>query len=391
MIKLSIFLVTIASTLLLSFYAGRWSAFNSDTSTHVAVQKQSIAVLASAAICTAANTTSVSNPNQASEKQFQKNQSTANQRPSYQRDLDILRSLETLATSAPAAALEQASRFKGDLRSQAQTTLLALWARTNPFAAWNWLETYQPDNQAAFLALLKQIGIYQPQTALDLAETMAKANPTMKKDVYQAALKGMAQGGDYESAGFLIDYLDDQEGIKQALISQLAGDWAAYEPAAALHWLMTQPAQLTAPAKGRLGAVWAETDPANATQFALQSAPDIRAEMLEQSFSLWLAEDTANAAVWLDSQPTSPSLDPLIRQLLEHTANDPSYLNQALDLSAHISDSETRINSLLSLLSSLRQRDPAQATTKITQLAFLSESERQRLQRELALTNQFVD
>lgn len=373
MIKQSIALIGIGCLLVAAFYFGRWTTppvysapVNSAVAEQIAARNCPVVAVAPSP---AANTSN-SPKNQA--------------QPSYQGDLAHLAQLKTLAQTAPAAALEQTSALRGELKTQAQAELLALWAKQDPQAAWYWLETYQPHNHPAFIALLTNIAIDQPQAALDLAVSFAQANPSIKKDIYQAALKGLAQGGAYDSGSFLIAYLDDQEGIKADLISQLASDWALYEPEAALQWLRAQ-ADQPVTVMGRLAAVWAETDPGAATEFSAQQPAVMRDELLTQSFGRWVSSDAANASAWLAAQPAARELDPLISQWVEQASADPGYLSQSLALTGRMTDPEQRINTLLGILSPLRQRDPNMAAAQIAGLQYLSVAEQQRIKNELAL------
>lgn len=373
MIKQSIALIGISCLLVVSFFLGRWTTPPTDTTPVTPAVAEQLAVSSSALVAVTAPPA----------PQI-RNSSKSQARTSYQADLDQLVQLKTLAQTAPAAALEQTAALRGELKSRAQAEILALWAKRDPQAAWNWLATYQPHNNPAFITLLTNIGIDQPQAALDMTVNFAQANPSIKKDIYQAALKGLAQGGAYDSASFLIEYLDDQEGIKGDLISQLAGDWALYEPEAALQWLRAQ-ADQPVTVMGRLAAVWAETDPGAATQFAAQQPAVMREQLLTQSFKHWVSSDAANASAWLAAQPATRDLDPLINQWVEQTSADPIYLSQSLTIAGRMTDPEARINTLLGILSPLRQRDAAAATAQIASLQYLSATEQQRLRNELAL------
>lgn len=373
MIKQSIALIGIGCLLVAAFFLGRWTTPPTVIAPITPAVTEQIATNNRPTVAVAAPPASTTG-----------NSPKTRAQPSYQGDLAHLAQLKTLAQTAPAAALEQTTALRGELKSKAQTELLALWAKQDPQAAWHWLETYQPHNHPAFIALLTNIAIDQPQAALDLAVSFAQANPSIKKDIYQAALKGFAQGGAYDSGSFLIAYLDDQEGIKADLISQLAGDWALYEPEAALQWLRAQ-ADQPVTVMGRLAAVWAETDPGAATEFAAQQPAVMRDELLAQSFERWASSDAANASAWLAAQPAARELDPLISQWVEQAAADPGQFSQSLALTARMTDPEQRINTLLGILSPLRQRDPAMAAAQIAGLQYLSTAEQQRLKNELAL------
>ncbi len=301
--------------------------------------------------------------------------SASPEQPSYQRDWLQMQSLLELAKTAPEAALEQTRQLKGELQQEAQAGILALWGQTNPALAWRWLESNHPDDNAAFIALIGAIAITQPTATLDLADRYAQSQSPIKKDIYQAAIQGLVRGGHYDSAVFLLDYLDQNDGFRQDLTRALVAQWATYQPQAALEWLAQQPAQPVANPPGRAGTMPTETAPDDALQQ--------QNELMENTYRQWLMEDTTAAASWLGSQTPSPALDALFGQLAQQLADDP---RQALAAAGRIQDSQLKLNTLLGVLSPIRQADPAQASAYIQLLDYLNDSQRNSLKRDLALT-----
>lgn len=297
------------------------------------------------------------------------------EQPSYQRDWLQMRTLVELAKSAPEAALEQARQLKGDLQQEAQNQILANWGQTNPALAWRWLESNQPDNSQAFIALIGAIAITQPIATLDLADRYAQGQSPIKKDIYQAALIGLARGGHYDSAVFLLDYLDQNDGFRQDLTRKLVGQWALYQPQPALEWLAQQPLQTADEQPGRAGTMPSENP--------LEDAQQQHQQLLDNTYRQWLENDVIAAASWLNSQPPSPALDSLSAQLVQQLTDNPS---QALAAAGHIQDPQLKLNSLLGVLSPIRQTDPSQAKAYIEQLTYLNDSQRNSLLRDLALT-----
>lgn len=301
--------------------------------------------------------------------------SASPEQPSYQRDWLQMQSLLELAKTAPEAALEKTRQLKGELQQEAQAGILALWGQTNPALAWRWLESNHPEDNAAFIALIGAIAITQPTATLDLADRYAQSQSPIKKDIYQAAIQGLVRGGHYDSAVFLLDYLDQNDGFRQDLTRALVAQWATYQPQAALEWLAQQPAQPVANPPGRAGTMPTETAPDDALQQ--------QNELMENTYRQWLMEDTTAAASWLGSQTPSPALDALFGQLAQQLADDP---RQALAAAGRIQDSQLKLNTLLGVLSPIKQADPAQASAYIQQLDYLNDSQRNSLKRDLALT-----
>ncbi len=296
------------------------------------------------------------------------------EQPSYQRDWLRMQDLLELAKTAPEAALEQTRQLKGELQQEAQAWILALWGKTNPAQAWRWLESNHPNDNQAFIALIGAIAITQPSATLDLADGYARGQSPIKKDIYQAALQGLVRGGHYDSAVFLLDYLDQSDGFRSDLTRALVDQWATYQPQAALEWLAQQPLQTDEIPPGRAGAI-----PTEITPEAARLAHD---ELMENAFGEWLSSDTTAASAWLGSQNPSRSLDSLFGQLAQQLPNDPA---QALAAAGRIQDTQLKLNTLLTVLSPIKQADPQQASAYIQQLDYLNDSQRSSLKRDLAL------
>lgn len=297
------------------------------------------------------------------------------EQPSYQRDWLQMQALLELAKTAPEAALEQTRQLKGELQQEAQAGILARWGQTNPALAWRWLESNQPQNNSAFIALIGAIAITQPTVTLDLADRYAQSQSPIKKDIYQAAIQGLVRGGHYDSAVFLLDYLDQDDGFRQDLTRALVDQWATYQPQSALEWLAQQPAQPITTPPGRAGTMPTETPQDDARRQ--------QTELMENAYRQWLADDITAAASWLGSQTPSPMLDALFSELVQQLTNDPA---QALAAAGRIQDTQLKLNTLLTVLSPIKQADPAQASAYIQQLDYLNDSQRNSLRRELALT-----
>jgi hypothetical protein len=308
-------------------------------------------------------------------------------RLSYAADFSQMQLLLKLAESNPIAALEQAAELRGDLKTRAQTEILAIWASIDAAGAWQWLETNQPDNSQGLVSLLEVIGLHQPDQVIEIADKFAQNHPYMAKDIYHSVLTGMTQAGAYDSASMLLEYLDLPSAIKTELMTYLADRWAVYEPQQALQWVLSKPQNFDTDAMGRLGATWAETDPQGVTSFAAGLADDSRKVMLEQSFNQWLAIDTASATSWLAAERPSEDLDPLIGKLAITTALDKDHVPEALVWIGRISNTQERMAVLTTILSSIKQKDPVMASQYIETTSYLTAANRAQLRVDLALAS----
>ena len=360
-----IFLCLGTASLAAAFYLGRYTAPQTPLDRPVAYQSPS-APAPSAAI---------QQPSQEPAPATIQSVPKLPEQPSYQRDWLQMQALLELAKTAPEAALEQTRQLSGELQQTAQSEILAHWGQANPALAWRWLESNDPHNNQAFIALIGAIAITQPSATLDFTDRYAQSQSPIKKDIYQAAIQGLARGGHYDSAVFLLDYLDQNDGFRQDLTRALVGQWATYQPQSALEWLVQQPVQPAETPPGRAGVMPAETAGDDGRQQQYQ--------LMEDAFSQWLADDITAATSWLGSQNSSPELDGLFGLTAMSSGNDPT---QAFAAAGKIQNPQLKLNVLLSVLSPIKQTDPNQAMAYIEQLNYLNDSQRTSLKRDLALT-----
>lgn len=303
---------------------------------------------------------------------------------SYATDHQQLQALLALAASNPQAAMESAQAFRGAIKAKAETEILDIWAAQDPSAAWNWVTSFAPDNNAHYIRLLEVIGRNEPRAAIQFAEQFVANHRELRKDIYQSLLAGIAQGGAYDQAAQVLVAAVLEPQVKAELTGALVSDWAAYEPQAAMQWLASQPGELDEAALVRLGQSWAAADPQGATQYLATMKGRVRDDLLLPSFNRWLTNDPAGAANWLAASQRDASYDPLINELV----TSPGFEGQtktALDWTERMKDPQQRLSTLTSILSAARQRDPAAASAYLRALNYLSEAERQQLASDLAL------
>lgn len=303
---------------------------------------------------------------------------------SYAADHQQLQSLLTLAATNPQAAMESAQAFRAAIKAKAEADILDIWAAQDPNAAWNWVASFAPDNKAHYIRLLEIIGRNEPRTAIQFAEQLVAGHRELRKDIYQSLLSGIAQGGAYDQATQLLASVVLEPSVKAELTGALVSDWAAYEPEAAIQWLASQPGELDESALIRLGQSWAAADPQGATQYLATMKGQVRDDLLLPSFNRWLASDPAGAASWLTSSQRDASYDPLINEL----ATSPAFSGRektALEWVERMKDPQQRLSTLTSILSSVRQRDPAVASAYLQEIHYLSDAEHQQLVSDLVL------
>jgi|GEM_PF-2565431 len=303
----------------------------------------------------------------------------------YRSDYQQLQALVVLAATHPQVALEQSQALRGAMKAQAQAAILDVWATHNAFAAWAWLQTNQPNNNAQFIKLLAVVGRSEPAIAIGFAEQFVGAHRELRKDIYQSLLTGMAQAGAYNSALQLLSGLDIEADTKAELNRMVVSAWAIYEPQAALQWLEAQPEEFKAATLNGLGDALSEADPQVMVTFAAAQTGTVRESLLLPAFKQWLETDPAEAAAWLSAMPLQKDFDPIISEMATSPSLLQGQVGEALKWAGRIQDQELRLNAVTSILSVFKQQDPQAAAAYLRSLSYLTESERTRLSENLVL------
>ncbi len=364
---------------LVAFTAGRWTSNQPDVSMDIA---QGLAV----------NRNNNLSPNMAAPKASLPFESVRNKpathphtKQSYAADYQQMQQLIALAASNPQLAMEQAQQLKGTLRAKAQAAILEVWGGINPNAAWNWVQSFQPDNRAQFIHLLGVIGRSEPRSAISLAEKFAAEHRELRKDIYLATVTGLTQSGAYSQARDVVEGLEIEHETKAELMNLVLGAWATYEPQVAMQWVMTQPEEFKVAAVATMGESWSDADPQAAVNFAAGlGSGETRDSLLQPSFKKWLALDPAAANSWLASAPPHKDLDPLISELAAQPSANNGQVKEALTWAGKVSDPELRLSTVTSILSTFKQKDASAAAAYLYALSYLSDAERLQLMEDLA-------
>jgi hypothetical protein len=306
-------------------------------------------------------------------------------KPSYATDYQFMQQLIALAATNPQLAMEQALSLKGALKVQAQTAILAVWGGVDPSAAWNWVVSFQPDNNAQFISLLEVIGRREPRTAMAFAEKFVAEHRELRKDIYAAALAGITQAGAYSLGIDWLEGLELEAETKAELRNFVVSAWAPYEPQAAMQWVLAQPEQQQAAAIDRLSESWSDTDPQAAVNFAANLNSGAKREaLLLSAFKKWLSADSAAASSWLASAQLHKDFDPLISEFATQPSVNNGQVKAALDWAGKVHDPELRLSTVTSILSAFKQKDPSAASAYLQDIAYLSDAERTQLREDLA-------
>jgi len=211
--------------------------------------------------------------------------------------------LDQWAATDPRAALDFArTQLKGDRQAQAISSIITIWGKNDPAAAWKWVGTEMPNAAHLYDALLEVFGRNSPELAAQYAATQTLAHPEAALEVNLAALLGVTYNGNFSAALALIDRnaASDPELLK-TLSNFVAGQWARFAPQEAKTWVMGLPEgeQRTQALIG-LGESWSEADPAGAASFAAELPEgESRSLAMRQAISKWVQNDPAAARAWV--------------------------------------------------------------------------------------------
>lgn len=378
---------------LCAFAAGRWTAPSDYAANDSIGSTHSELTLSGAADNAAGNTSPsiVNSPSPSPTTATAQRNSPLTKAPgkrSYATDFQQMQQLIALATTNPQLAMEQAQQFKGAIKAQAEAAILEIWAGLDPNAAWNWVASFQPDNNVQFIKLLESIGRYEPRTSVSLAEKFVAEHRELRKDAYLAAVTGITQAGAYSLAVDWVNGLEIEAETKVELKNFVVGAWAAYEPKSAMQWVMTQPEELQTAAIDRLSESWSDADPQAAVNFAASlNSGATRESLLLPAFKKWLATDSATATTWLASAQLNKDFDPLINELATQPSINNGQVKAALTWAGKVHDPELRLGTVTSILSAFKQKDAASASAYLQDIPYLSDAERAQLRENLAFDN----
>jgi hypothetical protein len=287
--------------------------------------------------------------------------------------------LEALAAIDPQAAMAQAQQLKGDRQAQAVSAVLAVWGEKDPQGAWGWVESTHPENIYQFDQLLEVFGRNDPETAARYATSLASSHPELTQEVYLSALMGITHAGGYDTARQMVETANISAEDRASLMNYVAGAWAAYEPQAAMQWVMSQPSELQSSALVGLGESWSSVDPQAAANFASKLNGPQRQLLLQQSISKWLMEDPNAASNWLSAAENHQDYDQAVHTLatLPNLVRDNS--QTALSWSERIYDGNLRVSAVQQILAEMKIKDPTGAASYARSAPNLSPAQRTQL------------
>ena len=276
------------------------------------------------------------------------------------------RAIEQWAEIDPRAALEFArTQLKGDRQAQAISTVIALWGKQDPAAAWTWVSTEMPTATHHFDTLLEVFGKNSTELARQYAGAYTLAHPEAALEVNLAALLGVTYRGDFAGARAYIERaaaLDPE--LRANLNNFVAGQWARFAPADAAAWVMSQP---DGPERNQaligLGESWSDVDPAAAAAFAAKLPEgESRALAMRQAVAKWVEADPLAARRWVVQTDQYQDFDAAVEAIATQNnfmSREPA---RAMGWATGIFDDQLRAQTMSTILFNWFPLDRAAAT-----------------------------
>ena len=329
-------------------------------------------------------TTSTANPSKAGEGTASEFSARAARPPkSLATDDERQKTIEQWAEHDPLGAIEFArTKLKGDRQAQALSSVLAIWGKNDPAAAWAWVGTNLPTATHHFDTLLEVFGKSSPAIAARYVKEFVQKHPETTLEVNLAALLGITYTGDFAAARAFVDSnatLTPE--LRGNLNNFIAGQWARYEPEAAAAWTMSLPA---GPQRDQaligLGESWAGVDPAAAAKFATALPVGATRQLaLRQAIANWLETDADQARKWVMDTNQHEDYD----QAVAAVATQNNFMfrepDRALQWAGTIFDDTIRMQSTSAILFGLYSRDPTTTVAYIRGAPNLTAAQRAQL------------
>jgi hypothetical protein len=264
--------------------------------------------------------------------------------------------------------------------------VLGVWARTEPVAAWRWVEARQPMNPGFLDTVLSSVGRTNPQQAWALATDSVRLHPEQAQGICVSGLRGVLHAGAFDLATTFVEtvQLPNAEG-KFDLYGMVSGEWARHDPIAAAAWATQLPEGLEKKqALLNLAQAWSETDPRSASMFAARLAPgEARQIMVTQAVADWAVHSPSEVALWLAEEKQHPNFDQVVSAVATAPRMLTDNLSGAIGWADTIIDDELRQQTLTRIMRHWLDRDAAAANEYLAHGNDLSAETRAELRKRL--------
>lgn len=297
------------------------------------------------------------------------------------------RNIEEWAELDPRATIEFVrTQLKGERQAQAMASVISIWGKKDPAAAWSWVSKEMPQATHHFDNLLEVFGRNSPETAGRYAAAYSAAHPEAALEVHLAALLGVTYSGDFAAARALVQLNGSLDPIIRSNLNNfIAGQWARYAPEKAAAWVLSLPA---GPERDQaligLGESWSEIDSAGATTFAAQlPVGPARTLAMRQAISKWIVEDPNAARDWVLKSERHEDFDQAVESIATQNNMMSREPARALRWASGIFDDTLRAKTVSTILFNWYPGDAEAATAYLQNSSDFNPQEREELLNKL--------
>ena len=232
--------------------------------------------------------------------------------------------------------------LSGPLKQETLTSLLQGWTSQNPNAASRWLLDSGLTSAPFFDAVASTRAATDPQGAVDFAKSIP--DDQTRKTALVTAIGKIAEDNPATAAPIVEPIVTDPknpDGIDIA--TALINLWGTTDPAASAKWIDSlPPGPARTEATNTLATVWAASDINAAVAWSQRVAdPDMREQIIQHLGTTWGAIEPDKALTWLQTLPPNEAKNGIEGALNSWAATDPVGLRQWIDSTGSNSMTDT--------------------------------------------------
>jgi hypothetical protein len=280
--------------------------------------------------------------------------------PYWDKKFLTLEMMSTLAKKDPDKVITMLEQFPAGDQNNALRSIGFYLGQSDPKAALDWANQ-QPDPQVKSSILpgvISAMSEKDPKGALELAQSLPAGE---REGVIGNVIDTLSESDPKEAVGYAMNLLSNKGGLKNNMISYMAGQWISSDPQGALGWYgsLTDP-KLKEQVAGNMISILSQDDAAKAINLLDTMPPgDVQNQAISTIANNWARTDQKAVLDWA-SQQTDPEVKSRILEGVIRTMSvkDP---NSAFQLAQSLPVGNSRNNSIKSSLGSMAQSDPRSA------------------------------
>jgi hypothetical protein len=324
-----------------------------------------------------------------------------------------LEMMSTLAKKDPDKVITMLEQLPAGDQNNALRSIGFYLGQSDPKAALDWANQ-QPDPQvkSSILAgVISAMSEKDPKGALELAQSLPAGE---REGVIGNVIDTLSESDPKEAVGYAMNLLSNKGGVKNNMISYMAGQWISSDPQGALGWYgsLTDP-KLKEQVVGKMISIlsqddldksldlldtmppgdvqnqaistiannWARTDQKAVLDWASQQTdPEVKSRILEGVIRTMSVKDPNSAFQLVQSLPAGNSRNRIIKSSLGSMAqSDPQ---SAIALASGIANADDRSKTQQNVVRRWKRSDPAAATQWINSSSLPQDVKARLLQQE---------